>query len=180
LTYYREAQAPRVKEHPDEPKLEAHRSAIEGALYAARGDRTRARRSYVTALHRFQAIGFKRSASIIACRLLPITDERRYRDYAEQTMRDASPAYWVRARLAQTIAAVPITPAQAEVLRLVADGMTNKQIAATRGISFFRARNSVAELLAAFGARNRAELGKIAAARGIAYGLHDHRRGRVG
>ena len=49
-------------------------------------------------------------------------------------MRDASPAYWVRARLAQTIAAVPIAPAQAEVLRLVADGMTNKQIAATRGI----------------------------------------------
>jgi|GEM_PF-884531 len=180
LTYYREVQAPRVKEHPDEPKLEAHLDAIEGSLHEARGDRALAQRRYAASFRRFRALGFGRSASIVAFRLARLTDDQQYRAFAEDALRDASAAYWVNERLGRNAHDVQITAAQADVLRLVARGLTNKQIAAARGISFFRARNVVADLLAAFGAKNRAELGHIAVARGHVAAHRGRSSARVG
>ncbi|MDQ6943541.1 MAG: LuxR C-terminal-related transcriptional regulator [Candidatus Eremiobacteraeota bacterium] len=165
LTYYVEVQVPLLKEDPDEPKLEAYRDFIEAMLYDAHGERTRAQRRYASAFRRFRALGFGRSASIVAYRLAGLTDDAQYRAFADDALRDASASYWVKDRFAQQKFEIRLTAAQADVLRLVALGMTNKQIAAARGISFFRARNIVADLLAAFGVNNRVDLGRIAAAR---------------
>lgn len=180
LTYYREAHAPRVREHPDEPKLEAHRAAIEGALHELRGDRALALRRYLTAFRRFQDLSFGRSASIVAYRLASLGGDPKYRGYVDTALSDASKTYWVKARMGQPKADVQITAAQADVLKLVAQGMTNKQIAAARGISFFRARNVVGDLLAAFGARNRAELGHMAVAQGLVVACQVESGARVG
>ncbi|HEY6236350.1 MAG TPA: LuxR C-terminal-related transcriptional regulator, partial [Candidatus Elarobacter sp.] len=53
------------------------------------------------------------------------------------------------------------------ILRLVAEGRTNKEIGTARGISALTARNAVRELLRLFGAANRTELGRMARERGI-------------
>lgn len=167
LTYYAEFFAPRARGHADERRLEASRMLVEGQLDAERGNRARAQRAYVAALTHFKQIGFLRRAAIVAYRLAVLTDDERYRAFIDEALREVSDAYWVKARLAQSRMDVRLSDRHVAVLRLVADGKTNKEIAAARGVSFYTARNMVRELLALFGVRTRGELAGVAVARGL-------------
>jgi DNA-binding CsgD family transcriptional regulator len=72
----------------------------------------------------------------------------------------------------ETIAARPLTDAELrarfglttrelEVARLLAEGLTNQQLADRLGVSFFTARNHVERLLPKLGAANRARVGAL-------------------
>ncbi|HZY95638.1 MAG TPA: helix-turn-helix transcriptional regulator [Candidatus Cybelea sp.] len=83
-------------------------------------------------------------------------------------LRDAGEAYWVKAAFGRLgVGEVRLGERHLAVLRLVAEGKTNKEIGAVRGISALTARNVVRELLRRFGATNRTELGRTARERGI-------------
>ena len=69
------------------------------------------------------------------------------------------------ARIAERHLEMRLSDRHTQVLRLVAQGMTNKEIATARGVSFFTARNMVRELLVLFNVRTRGELAALAAAR---------------
>jgi len=84
-------------------------------------------------------------------------------------VRDASPAYWLNERLTNLgVQEVRLTERQADVLRLLVAGRSNKEIATIRGGSWYTARNIVRELLGTFGVRSRGELVRVAIARGAA------------
>jgi DNA-binding CsgD family transcriptional regulator len=61
----------------------------------------------------------------------------------------------------------PVTAREREVLRLLADGLTNKAIARTLGISEHTAKFHVGALIAKLGAHSRTEAVTAAARRGL-------------
>jgi len=70
-------------------------------------------------------------------------------------------------RLTETIAREELTQREVEVLKLVADGLTNKEIAAQLFISAKTARNHVASCLLKLGADDRTEAVTTAVRRGL-------------
>jgi len=111
---------------------------------------------------------FRVSATAVAYRLAELTGDARYREYATDALHDAGDAYWVKASLARLgVGETQLSERNLAILRLVADGRTNKEIGAARGISALTARNAVRELLRWFGASNRTELGHMARERGV-------------
>ena len=167
LTYYSESVAPRAGAHADDQRLAAWRMLIEGQLDARRGNRARAERNYLAAFTCWKQMGLLRRAAIVAYHLAVLTDNDDYRTFIDESLREASDNFWVKARIAQSRMEMRLSERHIAVLRLVAEGKTNKEIAAKRGLSFFTARNMVRELLALFGVRTRGELAALAAARGI-------------
>jgi two-component system, NarL family, response regulator DesR len=157
-----------VRRRAEHAMMAAVRDAIEAGLEIVRDNRARALRLYLRAFEAFAAIGYRRRASITALRLAELTGEARYREYADEALRDAGEAYWVKAAFARLRAGeTMLTKRHAAILRLVAEGKTNKEIAAERGTSPLTARNAVRELLHRFGATNRTELGRLARDRGL-------------
>lgn len=61
----------------------------------------------------------------------------------------------------------PLTPRETEVLTLVAQGLSNQQIAARLHISLYTAQNHVGNLYAKLGVDSRVNLARIAMARGL-------------
>ncbi len=165
LTFYSESLAPRMHGHADEMRLEASRKLVEGHLEESRGSLARSQRAYAGAFSYFKGVGFHRRAAIAAYRLAVLTDDDVYRAFIGDALAGADDSYWVKARLAEMHLDIHLSDRHTQVLRLVAQGMTNKEIAASRGVSFFTARNMVRELLALFGVRTRGELAALAAAR---------------
>jgi DNA-binding NarL/FixJ family response regulator len=108
-----------------------------------------------------------RSAAIVAYRLLIVTGDKQYEAFVVDALRDVSEKCWIKARLAQSRTKSRLTARQLEVVRLVAQGLTDKEIASARGISYARARNVVAEVRALLGVRSWSELASMAAARGL-------------
>ena len=70
-------------------------------------------------------------------------------------------------RLTETIAREELTPRELEVLKLVANGLTNKEIAGRLFISAKTARNHVASCLLKLGADDRTEAVTTAVRRGL-------------
>ncbi|MEA2666635.1 MAG: Bacterial regulatory protein luxR family, partial [Candidatus Eremiobacteraeota bacterium] len=62
---------------------------------------------------------------------------------------------------------IRLSDRQAQVLHLLVDGKSNKEIAAVRGGSWYTARNIVRELLELFQVHSRSELVHVAITRGI-------------
>ncbi|MGD1065888.1 MAG: hypothetical protein ABR975_03650 [Vulcanimicrobiaceae bacterium] len=166
LAFYRDVMRSNVRVGPESASNDARLHLVEGSLAEARGDRSGALGKLREAFVAYRELGLPRSAVIAAYRLAML-GETEPREYAERVLANAHDRYWVRARLVAPSTEIRLTEAQADVLRLVAAGRTNKEIATARGISFFRARNVVADLLAIFGATNRTELGRVAAAHGL-------------
>ncbi len=108
-----------------------------------------------------------RSFSIVAYRPLVLTGDKECETAVAHALRDVSEKYWVKVQLAQSQTKARLTARQLEVVRLVAQGLTDKEIAATRGISYARARNVVAEVRGLLGVRSRSELASMAAAQGL-------------
>ncbi|HEV2740139.1 MAG TPA: helix-turn-helix transcriptional regulator [Candidatus Elarobacter sp.] len=168
LIYHREVVEPLVRRRPEHGMLTAVRDAVEARLEHARGNRAGAVRRYNRAFDAFVRMGYRRRASIVAYRLAELTGDARYREYADDALRDAGDAYWVKAAFARLgMGEVRLGERHTAILRLVAEGRTNKEIGAVRGISALTARNAVRELLRIFGATNRTELGRMARERGI-------------
>jgi DNA-binding CsgD family transcriptional regulator len=167
LTYYAELVAPRVRGHVDENRLHGTQLAIEAELNLARGNRMRAEREFVAAFNLFKKIGFLRRAAIIAYRLTVLTNDERYRRFIDTVLADVNDAYWVKSCIAQSRMDTRLSGRHIAVLKLIAEGKTNKEIAAARGLAFFTARNMVRELLALFGVRTRGQLAALAVSRGI-------------
>jgi DNA-binding CsgD family transcriptional regulator len=168
VIYYDEALAPLLRYGPEHGMLTALRHSVEAGLEAGRGNRAKAARLYARAFAEYARIGYGRRASVLAYRLAELTGEARYREYARNALRDAGDAYWVKAAFARLgVGEIRLGDRHLAVLRLVAEGKTNKEIGALRGISALTARNVVRELLRRFGAANRTELGRLARERGI-------------
>jgi DNA-binding NarL/FixJ family response regulator len=71
------------------------------------------------------------------------------------------------ARLAERVGRSTLSSREQEVLELVVDGMTNKEIARALGISDITARNHVISVLAKLDAKDRTEAATIALRRGL-------------
>lgn len=71
------------------------------------------------------------------------------------------------ARLAERVGRTSLSGREQEVLELVVDGLTNKEIARALGISDITARNHVISLLAKLDAKDRTEAATIALRRGL-------------
>ena len=70
-------------------------------------------------------------------------------------------------RLAEHMLQTPLTPRELDVLRLVAKGLRNKEIAASLSISDQTAQGHVKSILEKFGVHDRTEAVAVAARRGI-------------
>ena len=70
-------------------------------------------------------------------------------------------------RLAEHMGRSTLSGREQEVLELVADGLTNKEIAGALGISDITARNHVISLLSKLNAKDRTEAASIAFRRGL-------------
>jgi DNA-binding CsgD family transcriptional regulator len=168
IIYYDEALAPLVRQGHESEMLGALRHSVEAGVEAGRGNHSKAARLYGRAFAQYERIGYGRRGSIIAYRLAELTGEARYGEYVHGALSGASESYWVNASFARLRAGqVRLGERYLAILRLVAEGKTNKEIAAVRGISPLTARNAVRELLTRFGATNRTELGRLARERGV-------------
>lgn len=176
LTYFAEAVVPTMRGRSEERRLEALHASVLGHYEERRGNRARAEEAYLRAFESFNSVGFRRHAAIVAYRLRVLTGDRRLDDFIADALRDVSERYWVKARLAQSQIEARLTARQLEVVRLVAQGLTNKEIAAALDISFSRARNSVREILARLAVKTRTELASVAVQRGLLQPVPSARR----
>jgi DNA-binding CsgD family transcriptional regulator len=148
-------------------KLESSYAAVLGQLEERRGNRARAEEAYRDAFETSRSTGLLRLASIIAYRLFALTGEGQYEAFITDALQGVSEKYWVKARLAKSRTESRLTNRQLEIVRLIAEGKSNKEIATARGISVSRVKNSVSEIFTALGVRSRAELATLATGRGL-------------
>jgi DNA-binding CsgD family transcriptional regulator len=168
MTYHEAVIAARVRGTKDAAMLAALAALAGGLMDDALGRRVRAIERYKSAHKRYDALGYGRRAAVAAYRLALLTNEEHYRTYIDDVVRDASPAYWLRERIAQFgVRDLRLSSRHAEVLSLLGAGKSNKEIASIRRGSWYAARNIVRELISMFGVRSRSELVRVAIARGI-------------
>lgn len=105
---------------------------------------------------------------MIAHRLAKLTGELRYVDYMRVALVNV-PRYWLATEVAtfERETKHKLSPGQADILDLVAEGKTYKEIAALRGGSWKTARNLVHALFRKFEVRSKGELVAAAARRGL-------------
>jgi DNA-binding NarL/FixJ family response regulator len=75
----------------------------------------------------------------------------------------------VEARLAERLAHPTLTPREVDVIELVTQGLRNKEIAASLGISEFTVQVHVKSIFAKFGVSDRTAAVKVALRRGIVH-----------
>ncbi len=168
VTYHSEVIAPMTRGIGAEARsIDSRFALVEGQLEEQRGNRGKALEAYRRAYDISRSAGLMRSASIVAYRLFVLTREEQYEAFVIDALRGVSDAYWVKAKLSQSRTEARLTVRQREIIRLVAQGLTDKEIAAARGLSYARARNAVAEVRAVLGVRSRSELVSVAAVRGL-------------
>jgi DNA-binding CsgD family transcriptional regulator len=167
ITYFSEAVAPSMRGHGDDRQYLANYEMCLGMFEEQRGNRARAHEAYHRAFESFKAAKLLRRAAIIAYQLLVLTGDPAYEAFITEALCDVSERYWVKARLTKSRTEARLSKRYLDVLPLVAQGLTNKEIAAVRGGSELTARNLVRDLIALLGVRNRAELVSVAAQRGL-------------
>jgi DNA-binding CsgD family transcriptional regulator len=167
-TYYSEVIAPDVRSIKAEGRtIEARYAMVLGLLEERRGNRARAEEAYRRAFDIGRESGLMRGAAIVAYRLFALTGEKQYENFIASVLTDASDRYWVKARLLRSRTEARLTPRQIEVMRLVPQGLSNKEIGTVLGVSEARVRNILAALFPMLGVRSRAELATVASARGL-------------
>jgi DNA-binding CsgD family transcriptional regulator len=167
ITYFGEAVAPGMRGHGDDRQHLANHAMCQGLFEEQRGNRARAREAYERAFESFKAAKLLRRAAIIAYRLLVLTGDQQYEVFINEALHGVSEGYWVKSRLTKSRTEARLSKRHLDILPLVAQGMTNKEIAALRGGSELTARNTVREAIALLGVRNRAQLASVAAQRGL-------------
>jgi DNA-binding CsgD family transcriptional regulator len=167
--------------------MRASALAAQGLLAAATGDAGRARRSLEDAIAHFVRSGAPFEAARCRLDLAAILVARGEREAADAELREAISAFdrlgarhWAGvARGLQGKAGTPtrrngmgpaprLTRREVEVLRLVAQGMSNQRIAERLVVSPFTVKRHVANLLAKLGVPSRAAAAAHAAREGLA------------
>lgn len=168
LRQYRDVVLPTSHETPTEQRATALENSIEAALLEASGDIAGAVRLYSAAFDGFDRAAFRRRACMCALRLIRLTGDRRYVDYMRTNLA-AVPKYWLVGELAklEKKSRLHLSPSQAVVLHLVAEGKTYKEIAALRNGSWKTARNVVHGLFRKFGVKSKGELVAAAMRQGV-------------
>lgn len=159
MQQYRDCIAPSLRKAPDHDRITALEHTVEAALLESSGERLAAARLYEVAFMTFERTGLRRRACLVALRLADLTGEVRYVEYLRDALAGV-PRYWVTRELPRFVSgtAIRLSPTQRDVLQLVADGNTYKEIAAQRGGSWKTARNLVHALFRKFGVRSKGEL----------------------
>jgi DNA-binding NarL/FixJ family response regulator len=147
--------------------MDAKLAMVQGMLEERRGNKARAEEEYTRALEMSRSTGLLRRAAIIAYRLFALTSEQKYATFVEQALRDVSDKYWVKARLVKSRTESQLTSRQLEVVRLVTQGLTNKEIGAALKITEARVRNILVVVFRTLGVQSRAKLATIATERGL-------------
>ena len=156
----------------DEPMKRAYAAFVDGCVADANGETFRAQHRYRDAFRAFSAIGMTRRALLAALRLGELTGEPEMLAFVDEHARALPAASWIRARVTrlavwQTDALLGgLTRAERDVLRLLYEGKSTAEIAATRGRSAQTIRNTISSLLRTFGVDNRQALVKACSARG--------------
>lgn len=128
VTYYSTVIAPSRSVAVEARKTESKFAMILGMLEERRGNKARAQEAYLRALEISRSTGMLRRAAIVAYRLFALTGDRKYESFVESALSDVSKKYWVKAHLTRSRTEAQLTSRQLEVVRLVAQGLTNKEI----------------------------------------------------
>jgi DNA-binding CsgD family transcriptional regulator len=168
IQQYRDVVAPIPRKALAENRLAAFENSVDAALLDASGEKAAAIRLYEASFETFDASGLRRRACLVAHRLAKLTGESRYVDYM-RTALSSVPRYWLAAEVAtsERETKFKLSPGQVDVLDLVAEGKTYKEIATLRGGSWKTARNLVHALFRKFEVRSKGELVAAAARRGL-------------
>ncbi len=161
LAQYREIVLPMLKTSPgDLDRYVAMERSIEAVLLEARGETDEAVHALTWSYDVLSKLGYRRRATSIALQLARLTGAKSYIAYAETALRGASPSFWMARELAEirTGPGPTVTPTELEILRLLAQGKTYKEIAAARGASVKTVGNHVQTLFRKFAVHSRGEL----------------------
>ena len=144
-------------------RLGAMEEYARGSVLAVSGDRDRAIDLLASAYTTFQSIHYAWRAAAAALRLHAITDDSSWMLLAGESVEafpESSVADQIRkkASVAEDERVASLTPAQRRVFGLICEGLTDKQVAQSLGISPETAKNHAARVRAAFGVHSRAAL----------------------
>jgi DNA-binding CsgD family transcriptional regulator len=181
LAQYREIVLPMLKTSPgDLDRYVAMERSIEAVLLEARGETNEAVQALTWSYEVLSKLGYRRRATSIALQLARLTGAKSYIAYAESALKGASPTFWMARELAEirTGPGPTVTPTELEVLRLLVQGKTYKEVAAARGVSVKTVGNHVQTLFRKFGVHNRGELTAEALRRRIVTLHHPPRTAR--
>jgi DNA-binding CsgD family transcriptional regulator len=168
VNYYADVVAPTIMSAGSAGRtLEARYAFVLGQLEDQNRNRARAERAYRHAFEIYCSAGLLRVASTVAYRLFALTNDDEYKAFIEQALSSVSEAYWVKANLSRGRTVARLTSRQLEVVRLVAQGLTNKEIGAALKITEARVRNILVVVFRTLGVQSRAELATIATERGL-------------
>jgi DNA-binding CsgD family transcriptional regulator len=168
VTYFAEVMAPTTLGNGTEGRqMQADYLLVQGQLDEYRRNRGKAHDAYQRAHEIYRVAGLMRRAAIVAYRLFVLTGDMQYATFVTEALPGVSGKYWVKAKLAKSRTEARLTKKQLEVVRLIAQGKSNKEIATARGISISRAKNAVAEIFTIFGVHSRAELATLVTTRGL-------------
>lgn len=170
LAQYREIILPALRSSSgDLDQFRAVGRSVEALLCEARGETGKAIKAYTTSYRTYSKLGYRRRATEVALRLARLTGKLCYISYAEDTLRAAHPRFWMARDLSDMRRGTgpSLTETEAAILRLISQGKTYKEIAATRGVSVKTIGNHVQAMLRKFDVHSRGEL----AAEAIRHGL---------
>jgi DNA-binding CsgD family transcriptional regulator len=167
VSYYADVAAPSRSVGVEGRKMESRYAAVLGLLEERRGNRARAEEAYRNAFETSRSTGLMRLAAIIAYRLFALTSDEQYESFINNALQGVSEKYWVKAQLLRSRTEARLTNRQLEIVRLIAEGKSNKEIADVRKISVSRVKNSVSEIFRVLGVHSRAEVAALATARGL-------------
>ena len=152
-------------------RLPAMEEYARGVVLAVSGERSAAVEKLTAAFKSFTSIGYAWRAAAAALRLHVTTSEDLWLRQASDAVRDfsqSSVANEIRRRAAATAVdprVAALTPAQRRVYALLCEGLSDKEIAHSLGISPETAKNHAARVRQAFGVHSRAAV--LAATRGL-------------
>jgi DNA-binding NarL/FixJ family response regulator len=159
--------SPRLALARDE-RMRAMEGYARGCILAASGERNAAIELLASAYSLYCSIGYAWRAAAAALRLHAVSEEVTWLRLAGEAVAEfseSSVARDIRARAAgsgdERVAS--LTPAQRRVFALICDGLSDKQIAHSLGISPETVKNHAARVRASFGVHSRSAL--IAATR---------------
>ena len=168
IQQYRDMVSPIPRKASAEGRLAAFENSVDASLLEATGQKAAAVRLYETAFAALDGSGLRRRACVVAHRLAKLTGDPKYLDYMRTALASV-PKYWLAAEVAAPAREISLrlSRGQADILDLVAEGKTYKEIAALRGGSWKTARNLVHALFRKFEVRSKGELVAAAARRGL-------------
>ncbi|HEY0395660.1 MAG TPA: helix-turn-helix transcriptional regulator [Candidatus Elarobacter sp.] len=180
LAQYRTVIRPALKSSSGESdRYDAMEHSVEALLFDSRGDNAKAVRAFSDAFHVLARLGYRRRAAAVALRLARLTGKSRYVTYVEESLRGASPRFWMSRDLRELVSGdgPSVTETEMKILRLLVQGKTYKEIAGERRASAKTVGHHVQSLFRKFGVNSRGELTATALQRGVV-SMHHDARGR--